>query len=269
MRNKILIWVCSILGTLGIHAQVLPSLETSLAGVYQGKSLFIQNPFSKSDKDFCVRMIYINEEPLQINYKLSALKVDFDEYHLYEPVKIRIEHKDTLCAPIIINPEAILFHTIFRFESIVLADSGLFWNTKGETGIGEFEIERLWNGIWRDQEVVKASGKYEGASYSYKPSFEEGPNTYRIKYYFPKGGRVKYLYSWEFDYNHYPDPVDFSPKSAKTRLYLSRASHYEIYNAKQKLVLEGQGKEIDVTVLRRGQYVIYFDGRDPGSFVKE
>ncbi|MEO1254488.1 MAG: sodium-dependent transporter [Bacteroidota bacterium] len=46
-------------------------------------------------------------------------------------------------------------------------------------------------------------------------------------------------------------------------------THFEIYDGNQKLVLDGQGTEIDVTVLRRGQYVIYFNGKDPGSFLKE
>ncbi len=270
MRDRNLILVgCFMLLALGVRAQVLKKLQTNLAGVYQGESLFIQNPFNKEDRKFCVQMIYINEKPLDINYRLSALKLDFEGHDLYAPVKVRVEHRDTLCAPIIINPEAILFHTIFRFESVELTDSAMVWKTKGESGIGSFEIERLSNGVWIDQEIVTAIGRYEGASYTYFPNLEEGANKYRIKYNFPRGSRTKYLFSWEFDYDHYPEPIEFSPKSAKTRLYLSTTTHYEIYNANRKLVLEGQGKEIDVTVLRQGQYVIYFNGKDPGSFVKE
>ncbi|MEO9871305.1 hypothetical protein [Ekhidna sp.] len=250
-------------------SQVATKAETNLAGVYQGNTLFIQNPLDQSDRKFCIESIYINEELLNINYKLSAIKIDFKEYDLFTPVKIRVVHRDTLCTPTIINPEAILFHTIFRFTSVSLTDSALVWSTKGETGMGEFEVEKLMNGVWVDQEVQEASGLYKVANYTHFPNLEEGANQYRIKYNFPRGSRTRYLYSWEVDFDHYPEPVDFKPKSAKTRLYLSRSTHYEIYDAGSKLVLEGQGIEIDVTVLRQGQYVIYFNGKDPGTFIKE
>lgn len=251
------------------EAPVPPKVETNLAGVYQGKTLFIQNPFNKDDLKFCVENIYINEQQVDINYQLSALKIDFDGFDLFTPVTIRVVHRDTLCIPVIINPEAVLFHTIFRFVDVSLTDSGMVWSTKGEMGVGEFEIERLMNGVWVDEDVQQSLGRYEGADYTFYPNLEEGANKYRIKYLFPRGSRTKYLYSREVDYDHYPEPVEFTPKSAKTRLYLSRPTHYEIYNDGQKLVLEGQGKEIDVTVLRQGRYVIYFNGKDPGTFIKE
>lgn len=252
-----------------IFSQEVPKYETNLAGVFQGNTLFIQNPFDRIDRSFCIDQIYINEKIVDTNLKLSAIKLDFDGFDLYTPVKIRLVHKDSICKPMIINPEAILFHTIFRFTSITLTDSSLTWSTKGETGIGEFEVEKLDNGIWIDQEVKAAVGRYEGVEYTYFPNLEEGANKYRIRYNFPRGSRVGYLYSREVDFDFYPEPIEFKPKSAKTRLYLSRSTHYEIYNAGRELVLQGQGKEIDVTVLRQGQYVIYFNGKEPGTFIKE
>ena len=146
-----------------VFSQVAPKIETNLAGVYQGKTLFVQNPFDKSDRRFCIEKIYINEQEVDINYKLSALKIDFNGYDLYTPVKVRLVHKDSICAPTIINPEAILFHTIFRFVDVSLTDSALVWSTKGESGVGEFEIEKLMNGVWVDQEIREALGRYEGA----------------------------------------------------------------------------------------------------------
>ncbi|MEO9484805.1 MAG: hypothetical protein ABJG47_15200 [Ekhidna sp.] len=263
-------FILTLFGVNMLFAQMTPKVETNLAGVYKGKTLFIQNPFDKADKRFCIETIYINEEYLDINYKLSAIKLDFEGFDLNTPVKIRVVHRDTLCVPVIINPEAILFHTIFRFTAVTLTDSALVWQTKGETGVGgEFEIEKLNNGIWIDQEVRESLGRYEGADYTHFPNLEEGANKYRIKYNFPRGSRVGHLYSWEVDFDHYPEPVEFTPKSAKTKVYLSRSTHYEIYDAGSKLVLDGQGTVIDVTVLRQGQYVIYFNGKDPGTFIKE
>ena len=120
-----------------------------------------------------------------------------------------------------------------------------------------------------DQEIREALGRYEGTQYTYFPNLEEGANKYRIRYNFPRNSWAGYLFSWEVDFDHYPEPVDFKPGSAKTKVYLSRSTHYEIYDAGNKLVLEGQGTVIDVTVLRQGQYVIYFNGKDPGTFIKE
>lgn len=252
----------------GISQQDL-SWETNLAGVYQGKTLFIQNPYNRVTNTFCIDKIIINNEPLTLNYKLSALKIDFDGFDLYTPVNITVVHRDSICSPVIINSEAVLFHTIFRFSAINLTDSALSWSTKGERGVGSFEVEKLDGGIWYDQEVIPAQGVYEGTEYTYFPVLEEGHNKYRVKYVFPVGSRTAYLYSQEMDYDHYPEPVEFGPASAKTRLYLSRATPYEIYNDHSELVLTGQGKEIDVTVLRQGRYVIYFGGKDPGTFIKE
>ena len=150
-----------------------------------------------------------------------------------------------------------------------LTDSALAWSTKGERGVGSFEVERLDGIHWIQKEVVEAKGVYEGAQYSLYPNLEDGANQFRIRYNFPRGSRSGYLYSWEVDYDYYPEPVEFKPKSAKTRLYLSRPASYKIYDAGSKMVLEGAGSEIDVTVLRKGQYVIYFDDKFPGMFLKE
>ena len=251
------------------EGQELSSMETNLAGVFQNKTLFIQNPYNRNTREFCIEEVRINGRKVETNYNLSALKLDFDGFDPYTPVKIKVLHKDSVCNPIIINPDAILFHTIFRFSEVSLTDSTFRWYTKGERGVGDFEVEKLSNGFWVDQEVIQAGGRYEGQEYVHYPSLDEGSNKYRIRYNFPRGSRVTHLYSQEIEYEFYPEPVEFKPKSAKTRLYLSRATHFEIYDKGQNLVLEGQGNEIDVRVLRRGEYIIYFDGRFPGVFTKE
>ncbi len=260
--------IISIVGHFAF-SQAPNQKETLITGVYQGKTLFIQNTFNGDAMRYCIDEISVNKRRINISYNTSAIKLDFDNIDLYTPVTIKISHKDTVCSPTIINPEAILFHTIFRFSSMELSDSAFFWTTKGERGRGKFTIEKLGGGIWIAQEMIDASGVYEGASYTYFPTLDEGANKYRIKYTFPAGSRVRHLYSWETDYDHYPEPIEFKPHSAKTRVYLSRAASYDIYDAGGDLVLTGQGTEIDVTVLRKGQYVIYFDGKDPGTFLKE
>ncbi len=255
--------------SIGLHDGIYGLPTTNLAGVYQGKTLFIQNPYNPLTKKYCVVAISVNNQMLAMNYSLSAIKLDFDEYDLNTPVNITVYHADTVCRPVIINSEAVLFHTIFRFSELSLTDSALVWSTKGERGMGTFEVEKLEEGIWRGQESVIAKGTYAGADYSFFPVMEEGHNKYRIRYSFPEGGRKSHLYSMEMDFDYYPEPVEFKPRLASSRLYLSRATPYEIYDAKGELALKGQGVEVDVTLLSQGQYVIYFNGKDPGTFNKE
>ena len=268
IRRIILNWMIWMI-FYSINGQSSSQLETNLAGVYQGETLFIQNPFNRVSSSFCIQEILINNKSLNINYDLSALQVDFKDFDLFTPVKIKIVHADTSCYPSIINPQAVLFHTIFRFSNAQLTDSILSWSTKGEKGVGSFEVEHLNDAYWEVLEVIEATGDYSGAGYAFYPSLKEGANKYRVRYNFPEGSRIKYLYSQELELEYYPDKIEFSPKSAKTHLYFSRTSYYEIYDQGNNLVLEGKGKEADVSELRRGRYVIYFDGSFPRGFFKE
>lgn len=244
-------------------------METTLTGVFQDRTLFIQNPYNRHTKEFCIEEVIINGRHIDANYNFSAIKIDFDGFDSYTPVNIKLIHKDSTCRPAIINPDAILFHTIFRFAEISLSDSVLYWYTKGERGIGQFEVEKLSNGIWIEQEVMQGTGQYSGEAYSYYPTLDEGANKYRVKYIFPQGGRVSYLFSREVELEFYPERVTFTPKSPFEKITFSRPANYEIYDKNNTLVLDGSGVEADVRTLRRGDYVIYFNGKYPGSFTKQ
>lgn len=241
------------------------SLETELVGVFQGTSLFVQNPYNQEQSNFCISDIYINRSRVDLNYESSAIILDFAKQELYTPVAIRIVSKDSLCQPVILNPDAILFHTSYKFLSVTLSDSALSWTTEGERSQGTYTIEKLLDNFWVVQDEVEAMGTFESAKYSFEPELAEGGNKYRIKYEFGNGW---YLYSEEVDYDFYPEPVSFSPYDVKDRITLSRFTPYEIYNQDSEMILSGTGLEIDVRSLIPGEYVIFFNGKDPGSFKK-
>ncbi len=202
---------------------------------------------------------------MSFNPKLSAIALDFDRVDLYAPVTIKIIHKDS-CNPIILNPDAIFFHSTFSFKEVYLTDSILYWKAVGDKSGASYYIERYDGGIWKEVANFESKGVYAGTSYEYIPNLEEGPNKYRIKYVFPD---EKYLYSREIDYHYYPEPVTFSPKRTNYLIRFSRNASYKIYDPKDSVVLEGVGTQVDVRRLWKGEYVIYFDGKDPGIFVKE
>lgn len=239
--------------------------ETHFTGVYQGKVLFIQNPYDPVDAQFCIKELYINGRQKRINPKLSAISLDFERIDMFTPVTIKILHKDS-CNPIILNPDAIFFHTTFSFKEILLSDSLLTWKAVGDKTGGNFFVERYESGIWDEVASFEAQGVFAGTSYQYVPNLEEGGNKYRLKYVFPDN---KYLYSREIDYHYYPEPVTFTPKRTNSLIKFSRNTSYKIYDPEDKMVLEGVGTQVDVRRLWRGEYIIYFDGKDPGSFVKE
>ncbi|MFZ9046783.1 MAG: hypothetical protein ACO2ZZ_13065 [Cyclobacteriaceae bacterium] len=240
-------------------------LETELVGVFQGTSLFIQNPYNQTQATFCISDVYVNRKRIELNYESSAIILEFENQELYTPVAIRIISKDSVCQPVILNPDAILFHTSYKFTAISLSDSSLLWYTEGERQPGVYTIEKLIDNFWVKQGTTKAMGSFESAKYNYEPELKEGGNKYRVKYEFGNGS---YLYSDEIDYDYYPEPVTFSPYNVYKTITLSRFTSYEIFDQDSDMVLSGSGFEIDVTTLLPGEYVIFFNGKDPGSFTK-
>lgn len=235
-------------------------------GVYQGDAIFIKNPYSSMMNDFCIQEVSLNSRKLNLNYKLSALKLGFENTDKFTPVTIKITYKDSLCIPEIVNPNAIFFHSSYKFLSIDLSDSALYWTTEGERELGNYTVEKLQDGIWVEQESIPATGQFEFSEYIFRPFFDVGANKYRVKYNF---GNRKYLYSREAEYEHYPDPVTFDPTTTNNKLFLSRSAFYEVFNQKSEMILSGTGTEVDVRKIRPGDYVIYFDKRQPASFRRD
>ncbi|MEO9477962.1 MAG: hypothetical protein ABJG41_20630 [Cyclobacteriaceae bacterium] len=239
--------------------------STNIAGVYQGRPIFIQNAYDPVNRDFCIKEISVNGQKMAFNPKASAVKVDFKGVDMYAPVALKITHKDS-CNPIVINPDAIFYHSIFSFSEIITTDSTLIWKTLGEKESGSFVVEKIDMGLWQEEAIIEASGRFEGETYTHYPKIKEGSNKFRIKYVLPSG---KHLYSREIDLHFYPKPVTFTPLKTSKMLYFSRSATFKIYDAGNNVVMEGNGKETDVSHLPTGSYVIYFNEDDPGLFVKQ
>lgn len=254
----ILLIVCS----WSLNAQEL--LKMQLSGVYQGKTVFLQNPYNPKTKKFCVSGIRVNGRDLGLSLDRTALIIDFKNIDRFAPVFLEIEHNSS-CKPIVINPDAIHFHSMFSFKSLNFNDSTITWQTNGEQAGADYVIEKYELGVWREEGIVKSKGVFTDAEYAYFPSLDVGPNKYRIKYLKSDDW---YLYSRELDFHYYPEPVTFYPYKTKSILNLSRSAAYEIFDAGGQLVMSGQGAVIDVTDLPTGDYVVYFDEKDPGLFKK-
>ena len=237
--------------------------EKTVIGVYQGKPLFIQNPYNPQLNKFCIEDVYVNGMKQDINYRLSAFRINFKNTEEFTPVTIRIVYGDSTCIPRVVNGSVIQFHSAYKFLDINLNDTALYWSVEGEREAGTYIIERLEGDKWIDEYAIDAEANFDYAEYTYLPSLEKGSNKYRIKYAFGDGS---YLYSYEAEYEHYPEPVDFYPKVGNNLIRLSRPATFEVYDQKGDLVCQGKGAEIDISLFRPGDYLVYFDNQQMATF---
>lgn len=238
--------------------------ELLLSGVYKGEGLYIQNPYNADSGQFCVQSILVNGKKTNTNLQLTAVRLNFKGVDLYTPVSVKIIHGDS-CKPRIVNPEAVLYHSNFKFDSLVLNDSIMHWYTKGDRRDGKFKIEKLKNDYWEEVKVMRAKGRFDGAQYVYFPEHVEGGNKYRIKYELPEG---RYLYSVEMEFYHYPESVSFSPRIVTDKMTFSQEASYEIFRGDES-ILQGKAKEIPLRMLAPGDYTIVLNGGEEEGFVKK
>jgi hypothetical protein len=236
--------------------------EISYTGVYKGSPLFVQNPYLPHLKTYCIRNIVVNDRPLKMDYDRSALVLSFESTDKYTPVTIHIEYSDSTCVPVFLNPEAIAYHNIFRFDNIGISDSSVFWLTRGEDTYGRYEVEAFDLGYWEVVSTLSSEGIYGGSSYDFYPNYEEGVNKFRIKY----TSENLTLYSEEVEHVFYPEPITF--KRVENRLVLSRAATYTMYDKDNMEVLNGNAKEIDISSIPSGEYGILFEEKQYELFRK-
>ena len=82
-------------------------------GVYQGKNLLVQNPFSATGVGFCVTSVEVNGKICDsVGINTSAFEIDFRKEGIRpgDKVIVTIHHKAG-CKPIVLNPEALSTRT--------------------------------------------------------------------------------------------------------------------------------------------------------------
>src|SRR3954467_13307608 len=79
-----------------------------LEGNYQGKVLYVQNPFAPGGVGFCVTEVKVNGNTTTDETNSSAFEVDLKSQNLAmgEKIEVKIFHKDG-CKPKILNPEVL------------------------------------------------------------------------------------------------------------------------------------------------------------------
>lgn len=239
-----------------------------LQGHYQGKNIFIQNPFSEAGVGFCVYQVTVNDKVSTDEINSSAFEVDLSiwNFRVGDPVVIKVMHKDG-CEPLVLNPEVLKPKSTFDIISQEISADGVFtWTTTNETGELPFIIQqKRWN-KWIRVGQVMGKGTPGEHTYSFKVMPHSGENTFRVMqmdmtnrprvsegvgYTDPSVARVGWTYDKKAD-----------------MIRMSQGSLYEIYDRFGNIVKRGYSTDIQVHDLFKGEYYFNYDNSMGESFVK-
>jgi hypothetical protein len=238
-----------------------------LEGNYQGKNIFVQNPFASSGVGFCTFEVTINDQVTTDEINSSAFEIDFSAFQLEigERVSVQIKHGDD-CIPKVLNPEVLKPKSTFEISSMEIDGSEfLKWATTNETGKLPYVIEQFrWN-KWVKVGEQGGNGDKATNDYSFKITPHSGENKFRVKQ-IDYSRRPRYSSSVKF--RSKKPPVTFVPQKVKDEIIFSDETMFEIYDAYGNIVKKGFGKKVDVNNLKRGTYYINYD-KEMGKFLKK
>jgi hypothetical protein len=264
LKYRPLLVLLAVVASLGAQAGTIV-----LDGNYQGKNIFVQNPFSEAGVGFCVYQVTVNEKVSTDELNSSAFEIDLTNFNLKvgDKVTIKIMHKDG-CTPKVLNPEVLRPKSTFDIvKQSVSADSVYTWTTNNETGEIPFIVqEKRWN-KWIRIGEVPGYGTPGEHTYSFKVVPHSGENIYRVKQNDPSK-RSRFSESVAFT-----DPAIAAvtwtyEKGKNSSVHFSHGTLYEIYDQFGNIVKRGYADNIDVSDLKKGLYYLNFDNKMGDTFIK-
>jgi hypothetical protein len=239
-----------------------------LEGNYQGKNLFIQNPFSEAGVGFCVFEVSVNGQIATDEINSSAFEVDMKNFGLKlgDPVVVKIKHKDG-CTPVVLNPEVLKPKSTFDIVKQSIANDGTYtWVTSNETGELPYIVEqKRWN-KWVKVGEVMGAGKPGENSYSFKVTPHSGENTFRVKQVdLTKRSRFSQSVTYT---NPSVAAVTWGPEKPKDLITFSASTLYEIYDQYGNIVKRGYANSVDVSTLKKDLYYLNYDNKMGETFIK-
>jgi hypothetical protein len=239
-----------------------------LEGNYQGKNLFIQNPFSESGVGFCIFEVTVNDQIATDEINSSAFEVDMKNFGLQlgDPVVVKIKHKDG-CTPVVLNPEVLRPKSTFDIVQQSVTSEGVYiWTATNETGELPYIVEqKRWN-KWIKVGEVMGKGKPGEHVYTFQITPHSGENTFRVKQV-DLTKRSRYSPTVR-----YADPrvalVTWGPVKPKDVITFSAPTLYEVYDPYGNIVKRGYGSTLDVTSLNKDKYYLNYDNKMGETFIK-
>lgn len=239
--------------------------ELVLSGAYQGKDVFVQNPYNRSSSSFCTEKVFVNDRLVIENPKVSAFKIDLSYLSINDLVVIRIEHAEG-CRPTIINQYVLKTVSDFKFLSAEVDNNSIRWTTFGEKQAGQFEVQRETTKLEWDK-VGAVDGKQNLADnlYALPAAHIKGQNKYRVKYSTITGFEA---YSLDLYYTKADTLITFRPAIVTSQITLSDSAAFKVLDFQGKLVKQGSGREILLMNLKPGEYFLEIQNRKE-KFIKK
>ncbi|MBX2978508.1 MAG: hypothetical protein KF905_04360 [Flavobacteriales bacterium] len=239
-----------------------------LQGNYQGKNLFIQNPFSEAGVGFCVFEVTVNDQIATDEINSSAFEVDMNNFGLKvgDAVMVKIRHKDG-CTPVVLNPEVLRPKSTFDIVHQSINSEGKYtWIATNETGELPYIVEqKRWNKWVKVGEVagVGAPGEH---TYHFQVSAHSGENTFRVKQV-DMSRRARYSETVKFTDNKVA-VVTWGPAKPKDEITFSQKTMFEIYDQYGNIVKRGMADRVDVSTLKKDMYYLNYDNKTGETFIK-
>ena len=232
--------------------------EILIKGNYYGFNLYVNNP--SVGNGFCVIKVLVNDKETKDEIRSNAFEVDLSLLNLKigDPVTIVIKHKDE-CTPFIANPKALQKTESVSFTAAKVDKNGkLVWGITGEMPDDVFIVEQFrWN-KWVKCAEVSTSDTTSKNMYAFDIVPHFGLNQFRVVRNDVNGNPV---YSKVVKYISRTAEINLESAKVSDKLVFSAESQYEIFDLKGNFIIEGFGKEVDVSDLEKGKYWVNFDNK--------
>ncbi|MEZ4721492.1 MAG: hypothetical protein R2813_06390 [Flavobacteriales bacterium] len=240
-----------------------------LEGNYQGKNLYVKNPYSGAGVGFCVFEVTVNGSVTTDEWNSSAFEIDLSihDLDLGDEVVVVIKHKDDCPSPKVLNPEVLNPKSTYKTQSISVSGNGLLnWSTTEEAGVLTYTVEQYrWNKWVYVGEVEGAGRTGKTNNYSFQITPHSGENKFRVK-------QVDYTgiprYSPTANFTSSQATVTFSPVKVESNIDFSAETMYEVYDIHGNIVKKGYSNKIDATNLKKGLYYLNYDN-STAEFMKK
>ncbi len=231
----------------------------SVSGQYYNENIFIYNP--TVGDNFSIQSLRINDTEVSSDFSSNGIELDLGSYNLKKenPIIISIVY-DSAHPPVIINPEAIMPLESFRISKPrYLKNNKLRLSIQGVPRNTPIIVEQYKWDTWREVASVNSNEPVDKNTYEVKINPHSGKNIYRVKSTNVKGTEIisrSCIFSPKNVQN-----ISIQKKISSKEIQFSAKTEYEIYTLEEKLVLNGNDRYIDISSLKKGKYLLFFDNK--------